>query len=456
MNMGGASDGRLAAMPTSAATVRALAPLSLRANFAWTLGGTTIYGLSQWGMLIALAKLGSPEIVGRYALALAISAPVVMFTNLQLRIVQATDARDQYRLGDYVSLRFAMSATALLIVAGAAFIGPYRPEVRPVILFVGAAKCVESISDVIHGFWQKHERLDLTAISMTIKGPTSLLAMCLIMAATHNVMWAAVGMFGTWALVLLTYDVANLRRVARLRAPADGADLRQGLRAPLRLPAMRSLALLALPLGVVGLLDSLQVNVPRYSIERVLGEASLGFFAAMAYLVQAGNMIVNALAQSAAPRLAKHYVNDARAFRRLMWHLVRFALVLGASGIAISLLFGRQLLTVMYRAEYGAHAGVLVWLMVAACLGYIARFLVATITAARRLRAQAPLYALTLATVAGLSALLIPRFGLTGAAWAMCGAMTVLLAGTIIIHTQAVRYHPQEQADAAEIPAGAG
>jgi len=40
----------------------------------------------------ALAKLGNASMVGQYALALAIAAPVFMLTNLQLRAVQATDA----------------------------------------------------------------------------------------------------------------------------------------------------------------------------------------------------------------------------------------------------------------------------------------------------------------------------------------------------------------------------
>ena len=75
--------------------------LSLRKNFSWTFAGNVVYALSQWGMLTVLAKLGSPEMVGRFALGLSITAPIVMFTNLQLRQIQATDARGEYRFGDY-------------------------------------------------------------------------------------------------------------------------------------------------------------------------------------------------------------------------------------------------------------------------------------------------------------------------------------------------------------------
>ncbi len=66
---------------------------SLRSNFVWTLSGNLVYAACQWGMLVVLARMGNAEMVGQFALALSIITPVLMFTNLQLRSVQATDAR---------------------------------------------------------------------------------------------------------------------------------------------------------------------------------------------------------------------------------------------------------------------------------------------------------------------------------------------------------------------------
>ncbi len=67
--------------------------LSLRSNFAWVLAGNVVYAACQFGMIIALAKLGSSIMVGQFSLGLAIATPVLMFTNLHLRAVQATDSR---------------------------------------------------------------------------------------------------------------------------------------------------------------------------------------------------------------------------------------------------------------------------------------------------------------------------------------------------------------------------
>jgi O-antigen/teichoic acid export membrane protein len=435
MSLDDSLHGAYGVAPLSVAEAPALRPLSLRRNFAWTLTGSGVYAASQWGMMIVLAKLGSADVVGRFALGLALGAPVVMFTNLQLRAVQATDARHEYTFADYLSLRLIMSAVALGLIAALAVMGGYRAEVADVIVLVGLAKCVESISDVIYGLWQKQERLDLIAISQMLKGPASLVALWVVMRATGSLVGATLGLLAVWTGLLFSYDAFNARRILRLLSWREGRSRKPRP----RLPVLRRLAWLAAPLGVVGLLDSLNYNLPRYFLQHSLGEAALGHFAALASLLVAGNMVVMPLAQSAAPRLARYYVTDLAAFTRLVLDLIKFALVIGGVGLLVSLVFGRQLLTILYKTDYAAHAEVLVWVMAGAGIGYLAKFLVCAMTAARRFRAQAPLYALATLACAVVSYATIPRWGLVGAAWGTGAAALVLALGAAGITLQAVR-----------------
>jgi len=62
---------------------------------------------ASFATLMLLAKLVRPELVGQYALGLAIVYPVMMLTNMQLRAVMTSGARQQTHFGDYLSLRFA-------------------------------------------------------------------------------------------------------------------------------------------------------------------------------------------------------------------------------------------------------------------------------------------------------------------------------------------------------------
>ena len=90
---------------------------SLRRNFSWTFVSNTVYWGCQWAVVVLLAKLGSPEMVGRFSLGLAISTPVAYLCNLQLRAMQATDARREHPFGVYLALRLATTVGIVVIVA---------------------------------------------------------------------------------------------------------------------------------------------------------------------------------------------------------------------------------------------------------------------------------------------------------------------------------------------------
>ena len=78
---------------------------SLRRSFSWMFAGNVLYAASLWGIISALTKLGSPEAVGRYALATAVATPLMLFANLQLRPIMATDNDGRFEFRDYLALR---------------------------------------------------------------------------------------------------------------------------------------------------------------------------------------------------------------------------------------------------------------------------------------------------------------------------------------------------------------
>src|SRR5580700_262386 len=87
--------------------VAALRFQGISTNFAWTLPGNIAYAGSQWAIWMILARFGGAVLVGQYALAQAIAIPVIFFSNLQLRAIQATDRAQRVPFGEYLALRIA-------------------------------------------------------------------------------------------------------------------------------------------------------------------------------------------------------------------------------------------------------------------------------------------------------------------------------------------------------------
>src|SRR5215203_2877989 len=278
--------------------------LALRRNLSWSLTGNGVYALTQWGMIVVLAKLGTPKMVGQFALALALTAPVIMFTNLNLQVVQATDARNHYRFQDYLSLRLITTTVALLLILGLVFVADHKLETAPIILLVGLAKAFEAVSDIFYGLLQKHERMDRVAKSMILKGIFSLSMLAIVVYFTNSLVWGIISLAFVWAIVLFGYDTYSGAHILTIlpqttdkivRAKTRPASLLRPNWAPI---ILAKLAWLALPLGLVMALISLNMNIPRYFVEGYLGEHELGIFAAIAYIMVAGQTAVTALGQS--------------------------------------------------------------------------------------------------------------------------------------------------------------
>ena len=132
-----------------------------------------------------------------------------MFTNLNLRIIQATDANDEYSFNDYLGLRIFTNTFAILIILSIAILSNYSFETILIIISLGAAKTIEAISDIIYGLFQKHERMDFIAKSMIIKGPLSLLLFSIGIQFIGELISGIIGIIIAWLLVLIFFDIKN-------------------------------------------------------------------------------------------------------------------------------------------------------------------------------------------------------------------------------------------------------
>ena len=243
-------------------------PLSLRQNFSWTVSGNVIYAGCQWGILAILAKLCPPETVGVFALALALATPVMMLLDLQLRSVQATDSKGEYRFGEYLGLRLITTAVGFGVIAVLAFGGGHHGSTTCHFWVWPFLSALRHSARVCEGLFQQTERMDLIAKSLIIKGTLVLALATAGLLLTHVLIGAVIGMCLGYILVLTFYDIpccSMLLKDNRAYRPIWSSG------------RLWQLAWLALPLGIVRMLGSLSGNLPRYFIESYRGPAELEF-----------------------------------------------------------------------------------------------------------------------------------------------------------------------------------
>ena len=395
--------------------------LSLRANFRWTFVGNIINAASQWGMLVVIAKMTTSTELGRFALGLAIAAPITAIVLLQLQIVLVTDVTREYRFGHYLGARLVLTLFGFLAIAAIACFGHYERDTVWVILLVGLAKAAEWTSELVRGLFQRAERMDISSISLMIKGPTSLAILALLIWITGSIKIGLLGVAITNIGILAIYDLPNGFRLLSERLPLN--QVWGEILPCFDFSVLIRLIRKVIPLGVGVFLFTLQSNVPRYFLEHYHGASVLGYFSAMAYISAIGAMIVAAMGQSASPRLARHYSEDPQAFRRLVNRLLGLGVLLGLAFVGGAAAFGKPVLTIIYSQEYASYHFDFIVISLAGAISFVASFCGFALVAARSFKFQLIAGVTSTLTAIVLASILVPLKGMFGAAITLfCGS----------------------------------
>jgi O-antigen/teichoic acid export membrane protein len=384
------------------------------------LAGTGLYGAAQLVLVVTVAKHADAVLLGSYGLAQALTAPVLMFSHFELRRMLATDVARRYGLGEYLSLQLATGALGLSLCAviGELWLGGQLA----LVMAVGLKKLLEFIGELILGAYQRADRLELLASSMTMRALADVCVVPGIFVLSGSLALALVAGCGSSVAILIAHDVPSLRHLGE----------RLGLA-----PSWRRLLALArdgTPAGLTATLTSLNGSVPRYLIEVYRDRALLGYFVSLYQLLQAGTLVNTAIGHAELPALSQSLGQGRARFRHRLGRVCRVQAAVQLAAVAVMIVAGGRILAAVYRPEYAQFATVAIMLFLGAAVRAVAGALSSGHMVLRSLRAEAAATAMTGAATAGFGLLWIPRWGLMGAALAILAAavLNVLASGWIM------------------------
>ena len=400
----------------------------LASGASWTLAASIAAALSQWLLLMVTAKLGSAEMVGQLALSFAIVAPIQALTDLALRPALATDARRDFRFKDYLQLRGIMIVCFVAVVGVVAFLrgGP----ASPIIMAIGLQKAVESASDLLFGLFQREERLKWMGQSVVLRSTLSSIALVAVMLAYGDLLVACLAGLVVRIAVLLLYDFGRGSALLELGAGSGSGGRRIG-----------ELVTASLPLAMGLFLMSFAVNIPRYFVEKRMGVAALGIFAALIYVFQAGAILIDAVSQAACVRLSRyHLLGDQRAFQALLTRLAGMAALAAGCGVLVAVVVGGPLLRLAYSEAFAGQLSPFLWLSVCALPWYCSSVFGYALVARRQMTALFYCQMASLASTLAGSYWLIGQSGLTGA----CRVVFLTYLVLLVLYASALWRAPNE------------
>jgi O-antigen/teichoic acid export membrane protein len=382
--------------------------LRLSASILYAVGGHFGYVLTQMIVLAALAHLRGPKAVGEFGLALALVSPFFMF----VAVGQASDVTQKYSFAEYggVVAVTAILAAVASIAAGLVFASG---ATLLIVIIVALTKVFESGSKLAYGAFQQAGRVNKVASSLVCRGmiAAALFVALLLLGVPTAVAFLSQLLASSMFALFVDYPNASRLAAGRLVLPR----IRAGRTA--------SLARETAALGPANFLGAVVISLPRLVVERYLGLSAVGVLTVVNYLQQAGSVLVQSISQMLVSRFARlHHAHDAHGLRSEIAFVLGLATACSVASMLLVYFTGEWILRTGFGPEFASGHALLVLTALVVCLRLFSIVPQTLLHVDRRFNAFLLRELIALPVCAGLLALLVPRFGLTGAGFAILGA----------------------------------
>jgi O-antigen/teichoic acid export membrane protein len=284
-----------------------------------------------------------------------------------------------------------------------------------IVVLIAFSKAIEALADIFHGIYQKNEKMEYTAIANIIKGIFSILFLFVGIYFFHSLLIGIILYTLSWGMIFVFYELRISKRFEKIKVSFNRDSIFK-------------LAREGLPMGIISGLGSLRANIPRYFIALDFGLREVGIFSALSYIMIVGSLLIMALTTSLLPRFAKYYSDKSCTnFFALAKKALVVSISLGILGIIISLVIGKQVLVILYSAEYAEYSTVFVLIAIASAITFSTSMLTAMITSARLFSSQLPVSFIELVSIVLFSLYFVPKLGMYGAGLALIMSSAVHL-----------------------------
>lgn len=303
-----------------------------RKLFLFTLFGNGSHALSQWLVVVLLARWAGVLELGQYAFFLSVLAPLILMCNCGLRSVCCSDVSNENNTNSYFCYR--LLSVMLFFVVGCVF-SVFYPNDRLLIVAILLIKSVESIADICYGIYQAEGEqyyIFRSLLSRSFFFICSVFSMLYLFSDFVNALLVGSAAF---ALVVFLLDIMPLlRRLGHKVFHVKWIEMSMIFKSTYML-------------GLVAVIVSINWNIPRYFLEQNFGFEMVGYYSAILYFSVMGNMVVNSLCQALFREMSERYRNND-GFHGFVGRLMLGVFLLGAVFMLLAYFIGGEILSILY------------------------------------------------------------------------------------------------------------
>lgn len=371
-------------------------------NIAYTFLGNITAALIKWLILILIVRLMNPEAVGFYTFAIALTSPIMLFSNMRLRTRYIVENID---FNDLMKIRYILDVISMIIIFVTTYL--FMNDYIYIVILIALTKALDLNSELYYGILQKKENFKLIGMMMVGKNIGIIIVFACILISTKNLYFSLIGQIFIQFIWLILVE----RKALKYTVKATSQELKSK-------KILFIMFLTGLPLGVVQLLNSYNILIPRYLIENFLSLKDVGIFASISYLLTIMDLFMNAISQNFITSIKESVnKNEIKKLKKFMnKHVLMSSLMLGIVTFTATYLFGEKVIYLLYGNDYAKESAILVVISLSIIFNFQSWMFDSTLMALKVYNAQLIISFITLIVSVVSSVILISIYGLIGAA----------------------------------------
>lgn len=404
--------------------MRQLSHIVLR-NSAFGMAAQLLIKLLSFAFTVLIVRRLGSAAFGQYTAVLAFGMSFAFLSDLGLStyaVREVARLRDQPNGSDQINalystmlrLRLSLTVIAAILLVGAGWLVGYSPAMIGALALGAIGLFTYSVQGTCEALLAGHERLDLAAGAKVV---AQLTFVCL----------------GTVALVLHSgyygLIIANQIGIALMTYVCWRAARSLGIRVvPIRSIPWRALLRSSLPFGTIAFTLGLSYKFDTILLSIFRSDAETGYYNAAYSLVFATVVLSNAINTALYPSLTRQSVADPSRLGAIYERALRY-LLLAALPVALGgSLLADQIVALLYGAAYAPAAAALRLIIWVVPLMFASEFLGYVVLIGGHEKQAARSVLVSTALNVGFNLVLIPRYGLIGAA-----TMTVVTEAILVM-----------------------
>lgn len=289
---------------------------------------------------------------GVFSIATTIGYQMIAIGNYGMRNFQATDIQKKYSFKEYIASRYFTAGAMIIFLVVYLLVKGYEADKMWTIFFFCLFKGVDVIEDVIHGEFQRNNRLDIGAICSTIRyvfsfGIFIVMLMCGI-NLTVACLVTALASFSCF--VVLTFRILKPRDI---------------LVKNVKYEKVSCLINECFPLFIGNFLYLYINSAPKYTIDNILGSEKQTYFGVLFMPAFFVNLVSDFIYRPLLTEIAMDW--NSRNIGHLIKMIIRqifYIYLITIIGVIAAKLVGIELLSAIYGLDLTGYTRELVILMV--------------------------------------------------------------------------------------------